>query len=369
MKHQYRLYAWDVSHFSAKLRGYLNFKGLDFEEKRCWLYDIAVRIPRKTGARAMPVLQVDTGEWLADTPLIIDTLERRHPQTPIAASTPRQRMAALLIENWFDDAWPKVSIHTRWSFSENWDNMHRHVWSKSLVPLAPAFVGAWFAERLGKGGISRSRPTLGVTPEQIPLLEQWTLTHLDALNAHFKDHQYLLGNRPTIADYACVAPMYPHLNKDPWPKREWMNALPVLQAWIDRTHQGHPAAGELLPGDQIPPGLSTMMSAIFHEYPVYLEKAVGLLKQKVARDKLSAGASLPRVLGTVRYPMLDGEFSSAAFTYSIWRSQRVQKIYRSLPADAQRSVGEWSTSMGRPDLFSMDLGPTLERDGLKARLA
>ena len=41
MKHEYRMYGWQGSHFVGKLRGYLNYKGLDYRKKTfgpmtCW---------------------------------------------------------------------------------------------------------------------------------------------------------------------------------------------------------------------------------------------------------------------------------------------------------------------------------------------
>ena len=94
MQHQYRMYAWPCSLFSAKLRGYLNYKGLDYEEREMWAWDFAVRVPRGVGVVVMPALLSNTAEWLGDTPLIIEALEARHAQNSIAIETPKPKLAA-----------------------------------------------------------------------------------------------------------------------------------------------------------------------------------------------------------------------------------------------------------------------------------
>ena len=369
MKHQYRMYGLLGSHFAAKLRGYINYKGLDYEEKNTSAYDLLVRLPKAIGATAMPALECNTGEWLADTPLIIEELEKRHPERTIAVDTPIQSMAAQLLESWFDDSWIQVSVHTRWSYPENWDELLEREWGKALLPRAPGFFADWFAGRMVKRPLSASRHALGVRPDVLELLERWALGHLDTLDQHFAQNDYLFGGRPTIADYACVAPMAPHLNRDPWPKREWLDPRPDLQAWVERTHGGDPARGELAPDDEIPDTLLPLFSAIFKEFSVYVDKTVEGLADLVARKSLGPGDSLPRALRDVSYPMLDGEYTRMPLTYTIWRMQRMQRMFQALPADQQERVKQWCAQMGRADMFTMDLGPALKRDALSAALA
>ena len=49
MKHQYKLYGVQVSLFVGKLRGHLNCKGLDYQEKAPTTYDLLRRLPNKVG--------------------------------------------------------------------------------------------------------------------------------------------------------------------------------------------------------------------------------------------------------------------------------------------------------------------------------
>ena len=47
MKTQYRMYGLQGSHFAAKLRAYLNYKGLDYEEEL--IHSIFEEITQKKG--------------------------------------------------------------------------------------------------------------------------------------------------------------------------------------------------------------------------------------------------------------------------------------------------------------------------------
>ncbi len=103
MKQEYTLHGWHLSYFSGKTRGYLNFKNLDFKDKDVNAYDLMYRIPKKTGAMVMPAIQTKQGEWLQDSSIIMEELDKRHPESCVTPSTPKQLMAAMLLEAWLDE--------------------------------------------------------------------------------------------------------------------------------------------------------------------------------------------------------------------------------------------------------------------------
>ena len=78
---------------------------------------------------------------------------------------------------------------------------------------------------------------------------------------------------------------------------------------------------------------------------------------------------VPRALRDITFPFLDDRFTSMPLTFSIWRQQRLQRLFQTLSAADQESVNAWCAEMGRPDMFALDLGPELIRDGLGTALA
>ncbi|HVT36549.1 MAG TPA: glutathione S-transferase N-terminal domain-containing protein, partial [Nevskiaceae bacterium] len=114
----YTLYAWPMSYYSGKSRAYLRYKAVPHAEKplRIWTFR---KVKRKTGATVMPVVVTPDGDWLQDTSHIMDVLEPRFPRAPVLPATPRQRVAALILEAWGDEFWLPSAMHYRWSFPEN----------------------------------------------------------------------------------------------------------------------------------------------------------------------------------------------------------------------------------------------------------
>jgi glutathione S-transferase len=342
---------------------------LDYQEKTINAYDMKVTLPKKIGASAMPALETREGEWLSDTPEIIAELEKRHPTRPIMPPSPRQAIAALLFENWVDDSWLVIGIHSRWSYAENYDHLLREEGGKNLLPFAPRFIRNRVVDKAFAGRIRSYMPSQGITGQQIPLIERWSVGLLDLLETHFAQQPYLFGNKPCIADYGLVGAFYGHLNRDPWPKREWLDPRPHCQSWTERTHRGDHAAGEWLGDDKITETLQPLLEIIFKEFFPMIEKTTRALRDYIDQHQLKPGDSLPRTMGGICFPMANSEFTRSTFTYTLWRMQRIQAYYRSLPNEQKDSVSQWFNDMGQPDLLTMDFGPTLERDGLSTRLA
>ena len=368
MKHQYRLYGVQVSLFVGKVRGYLNFKGLDYQEKAPTIYDLLIRFPKKVDAAAMPVIQTRDGEWLADTTDIIETLESRHPEPSIRPCAPRQTIAAMLFEAWCDDVWHPVALHTRWSYPENYPLFQSEM-GKGLLPYAPEFLRNRVVDNTVGKTMRDALPRMGVMPAQVAQLEQWTANILDLLELHFAQHDYLFGGRPTIADFSLLGPLYGHLSRDYWPQRELIAPRPNVKAYIDRMHRGDKATGDLLANDEIPDTLLPLFDVIFTEFYPLISATVELVEGFVTRKLLQKGSSLPRTISRVSFPMGDGEFTRYAFSYALWMMQRIQNQLRAMPEHERTSVFEWFADREQVDLLEMNFGPAVERAGLTVRLA
>lgn len=364
------LYAWRCSHFSAKIRGYLNYKQIDYQEKTISFYDLSILLPQKTGTVAMPALKTDDGIWLADTPLMIEELEKRHPERPISATTPRQQILDLLIENWFDDGWPAVSLQTRWAYPENWETLLHNESAEALLPGFPKIVSRPLATKIFHGSMNRLLHAAGARPGgQGKQIEDWALRILDMLEHHFDQYPYLFGGHPTSADFAILGSLAAHQNRDPWPKREWMAHRPKLVGWIERLHAGEGNYGPLLADDRIAETLQPLIDLMLAEFPLLISQTVEAIKSRVNRDGLVSGAKLPRVEREVSYPMNGRAFHRRPFTYTVWRMQRVQNAYQRLSPEAQQTVDEYLSKSCCADFLTRDFGPGLDRNGLGARLS
>jgi len=116
----YVMQGWHLSYFSGKTRALLQYKNVPFIDHEVDALTLMWRIPKKTGATVMPVVVTPEGEWLQDTKDIAEVIEQRFPQGTTLPETPRQRIAALLIEAWADEWWIPPAMHYRWVYPENY---------------------------------------------------------------------------------------------------------------------------------------------------------------------------------------------------------------------------------------------------------
>lgn len=361
---QWTLYAWELSYFSGKLRGYLRYKGVPFVEKPINAWTLLRTIPRHTGAVVMPVLVSPEGQWLQDTTAIIDTLEQRFGERPVVPQTPRQRLAARLIEVWADEFWIPAGMHYRWSYPENW-SLFANDAGGQLLPYAPRPFQRLLARRIA-GQLRAYLPGVGVIPEQQALLERWTEQQLDHLETLLQDQPYLLGDAPSLADFAMIGPLYAHLARDPAPKRALIAPRPALRDWIERVHQGVPAAGQWLADDAIAPGLLPLLRSITGEMLPWVQRITAATA--AAAETTAPGGRMPRGLSMVTAPMLDGQFRRRATPYTLWMMQRLAAEWASSPATERAQAEAWLAELGAPDALQAGFGPPLQRDALHVRL-
>jgi glutathione S-transferase len=367
MRQPYTLHGWQLSYFSGKTRGYLNFKGLPFEDNNVNAYDLMVRIPKKTGVMVMPAIQTDQGEWLQDSTMIMEELDKRHPESSVMPETPKQIITSMLLEAWFDEYWIPIGMHYRWSYPENYD-LFIHDASKGLLPFVPNFIRRPLAVKIAKG-LQDFLPTAGVRPEQFAMMERRTNEILDLLEIHFNQYDYLLGDKPSIADFSLLGPMYGHLNRDPAPKRDLLDVRPRLQNWVERCHAGEGKKGSYLVNDEIPETLIPILKVIGLEFIPMVKNIVKNTEQFVKDENKKSGQGLPRAIGDTTFAMHGGMFSRGALPYTVWMMQRIQDCLNGLSNEDKQTVNGFTALFMDESIGELNLGPKLVRKAVTTRLA
>jgi glutathione S-transferase len=363
MKDTYTLYGWHLSYFTGKALCYLRHKRVPFVLKDVDMVTLMRRIKRKTGAVVMPVMVTPQGEWIQDSSVIIDHIEARFADHPVLPATPVQRFAASLLEAWGDEWWIPMAMHTRWSYAENYA-LFEHDAGRALLPFMPRFVQR-LAVRKVATRLRGMLHSVGVRPEQFAVMDDWMAHTLDLLERHFSQHLFLLGERPTLADFGLVGSLYGHLGRDPWPARELVAPRLHLRAWIDRMAQprdGTAGLGHLLADDRIAPTLDPLLRALFAEFVPLLQ---GINEQvKALLPGLVPGRPVPRSLKDVEVPMGRARFRRAALPYTLWMAQRTLDLYRAMAPHEQLKVRDWLHDLGGEALLALDI-PRLRRVGLR----
>jgi glutathione S-transferase len=356
----YQHYALEMSLYSGKTRAYLRYKGIPFVERpvRAWT---GLRLQRIVGALVIPVLRTPQGEWLQDTAHIIDTLESRHPETSVIPSTPRQRLAAYLLELWGDEFWLPPAMHYRWNFQENLDALLMPEAGRNLLPGAPRLLQRWMARKVGALP-QRFLAPLGVKLDQIELIERWAESMCDALDQHFAEYPYLLGTRPSLGDFGLIGPLYAHLGRDPYPARELIAPRRHLAAWVQRMQRPQTVGGgDFLAGDEIPESLAPLLASVFHECGPFLALTQNALLERLAGHP--PGQPLPRTLAPVEIPYAGGRYRLRARSFLMWKLQRVLDDLARQPPPARAQAEAWAAGHGGPARLSLPL-PRLRRVAL-----
>ena len=194
------------------------------------------------------------------------------------------------------------------------------------------------------------------------MMDGWTVRTLDLLEAHFTDNAYLLGSKPTLGDFGLIGPMYGHLGRDPWPRRELIAPRPHLRAWIDRMAQMPPPdIGDLPQHDELPASLAPILRLIIDEF-LPMAEAIGVELAK-AQHSASRQQLLPRGLGPITHPMGNARFERSALPFTLWKMQRLLDVYAAMTQVEQRAVRMWLKTLGGERLLDMKI-PRLHRVGV-----
>lgn len=199
----------------------------------------------------------------------------------------------------------------------------------------------------------------------------WTRRMLGLLEKHFSQHAFLLGDKPSLADFSLMGTMYGHLGRDPWPARELIAPNPHLRNWIDRMADlpkslDENAAPGWLANDEIPATLMPILRITFEEFGAQVAGIAAQVNSLAAhwpKDK-----RLPRILEDVAIPLPEGAFRRAAMPYTLWMAQRALDAIAELPEQTAQDLRRWLSESGGEAMLSLD-APRLERDGLQARFS
>ena len=214
----YTLWGAAHSYYTGKIRSYLIKKGVAFRELYPSNPAFQARILPAVRHLVVPILETPEGEVVQDTTDMIECLEARFPQPLMLPDTPVQRAVAWLLGAFGSEGLLQPGMSYRWSYRAEQEDFLRAEFGR----ISYAGPDREARDRAGRQLMDYFHgflPQLGVTPETLATIEAAYGELLDALEIHFQSHPYLLGGRPSIADFGLMAPLYAHLARDPVPSK------------------------------------------------------------------------------------------------------------------------------------------------------
>ncbi|MFQ5347315.1 MAG: glutathione S-transferase family protein [Rhodothalassiaceae bacterium] len=239
MYDRFTVYGVEASYFTRKVLALLAYKGLPTDFRRKTLM-VAPEVEARAGTRLMPVVVTPEGEWLWDSTPIAFAMERRFPESPVLPPTPVLHVTARILEDFFDE-WPtRQALHFRWYYAPDREHgggsVARDILGiaqdapldaegEAMVEKARASVESWAtrtAAAVGADAAAREE----MTGEFVRLVA--------ILDRHFADVPFLLGDRPTLPDFALAGGLAAHFLYDPTPRGLIERHGPNLIAYHER---------------------------------------------------------------------------------------------------------------------------------------
>lgn len=373
---------WGTPHslYTGKLRSYLIKKGLPFRE----LYPSHPRFKTEVVPAVrlvvVPILEIGQGEFFQDTTEIIAELERRYPDSPMVPmipTTPVQRAVAYLLDGYGSECLLPAAMHYRWSYRDQQEHFLQAEFGRAM------HHGSDRAERLAAGAQFMSYfngwlPHLGIVPETVPAFEAAHEALLDLLDVHFQHHPYLLGGRPSIADFGMMAPLFAHLGRDPVPASLMMKRAPNVYRWTERMNRAQIVDGEFydhaeewLPNDAIPATLEPLLRLMFQDWTPQLQADA-----RCFSDWLSAQPDLPAghlvahdgqrtvhpTLGPISYDWRGVTVNRLSSLGGLWHFDQAAAYTRALEGSAKQAFQALLDRLDGQAMMSITLSRPLRRE-------
>jgi len=343
------LYGAPLSLYSGKARAYLDWKAVDYEEVLSTADIYREVILPNVGRPVIPVMQTAQGEILQDTTCIIDYYEATESGPSVYPDTPRQRLAALLLECFGDEWLVLPAMHYRWNYNEDWAYGE---FGKTSLPGGTAEE----QYRLGKeraGPFRGSLPILGVNEQTIPAIEASYEALLADLDAHFALHPFLLGTRPSIGDLGLIGPLYAHLYRDPASGEIMERLAPRVADWVRRMVEVEaPQSGEFLSDDEVPATLYPILRRMMDEQIPHLKSVAKMLGEWSQQNE---GNEPPRGLGMADFTIEGVTSQRMAFPFTLWMLQRALDCLSSLSGADRLACEDMLRELGDETILSFDL--------------
>lgn len=338
----YVLYGSPASYYTAKVKSYLKYKQVKFDDKLASILVYRNIIKPKTGVVFIPVVKTPNGNYLQDSTHIIDSLEKKYPYKSVYPESPKQKLACLLLEL-FGDEWLLLpAMHYRWSFLEENYAFVTHAFGKTAAPNLPSFLQKWIGKKIAKK-FSGFVPLLGINEKTIPAIESQFIQLIDYLDEYFKKHLFLLGNRPSLADFSFIGPFRAHLYHDPYPKALIIKKAPRLVNWIERmwSLDQETTYGNWCDNDSVPESLSPIFKILFTDAWPFFKSASLRLNQWLSENP---DKRIPRAIGKVSFTVENVQSERLSPTYNQWMLQRPLDFYNAQSKEIKTDLSHWLAS-------------------------
>ena len=365
MEHPLILIGTENSYFTAKVKGYLRWRGLPFVDVTPTAEVAQKYIRDVVKATQIPVLvDRNCGKNVCDSSNIIDHCEAmyRNGAPSVHGEGPIQGFLSYFLEC-FADEWMKLpALHARWGANVEQLPHVAADWGRSSLPnMKPSQAQALTKPQ--RDMFKASLPAFGITADTAPHIDIVYKELLEALNVHLERHEFLFGSCASLADFCFAGPFYSHLMRDPIPAVFLKTNYPMVSQWVERSMGITPgrfgkdwavrdgvlcqvpceaqiASDRVFEGDAVPETLRRVVSIAFREHAPMLRASSEAVAQHIASnaDVKSARRPLKRSLGPSPFVVAGHQGTRTLLVFEVWKLQRARTFLQSCSTAEQAAV-------------------------------
>jgi glutathione S-transferase len=386
MTHRDPYILWGSQHsfYTGKIRSYLIKKGLPYRELLPSHADFAARVVPAIGNLVVPVIETPDGRLIQDTTDMIEYFERANPLPTMIPTTPVQEAVAWLLGAFGSEALLPAGMHYRWSYRAEQEMFLRAEFGRLRYTGLDRAVRDESGRQL-MDYFNGFLPFLGVTQATIPTVETAYCEMLDALDRHFQQWPYLLGGRPSIADFGFMAPLFAHLARDPVPATLMKNRATNVYRWTERMNVPAIADGEFTgcpetypAGDVIPETLEPILQLVFKDWGPHLAADASCFNAWVEADpsmpagrmvSASGERKIHPSLGPIEHRWRDCTVQRASAPHGLWHFDKAAGYARALEGEARSRFDDLMRRTGGESTMAIRLARPMKREDYTLVLA
>lgn len=371
----YVLYGMMASLYTAKVRAWFRYHSVPFIEVCAGSQEFTETIVPVTGRWIIPVIMTPDGTVLQDGTAILDWLDKKEENKgSIHTNQPVLQAVSHLFELFGGEGLLRPAMHYRWNFDE--ENLSFLKLSfRDVLPIVPSEEMYEELFEHASGRMRKATRVFGVNPDTIPSIEAAYDEFMNLAEAHFREHPFLLGGRPTIGDYALFGPLFAHLGRDPKPLALMQKRAPALFQWLERmnapagikNHLMVAGEGKLFADDALPQTLLALMRYVSEEYLAEITAHVDFtntwLEGKSTSELNDAGKGglNQRMIGFAEFPWRGQTLSTGVMHYRFWLMQRLTDHLSKQSPENQADIRSLFASTGLEKILDLRITKRVER--------
>jgi glutathione S-transferase len=317
-------YGLDLSYFTGKVEAYLRYREIPHQRHELTV-GLLREVARHTGLAQMPAIRLPDGRWLSDSTPMIAWMDSQLPGPPVLPDDLLQRFFSQILEDYADEWLWRPALHYRWSYKADATLMSRRIAAEMMTDIPLPLAARQFM--ILRRQISKYVTGDGVTAATRAHVESIYTRNLRFLQTILQTRPYLLGGRPTLADFGFFASMFRHFGLDPTPARIMRDTAPAVYEWLARLWN---AQASRMPADApMQEGLPADWQPILRDaatcYLPYLHANAAAWAARQRHFNVTIEGT------TYRLPV---------HRYRVWCLQRLQALHAALPGHVAVEANE-----------------------------